>query len=113
MEGMAHTFAYDATIVGDTQRGAPLPLRKWASVMGPSLVMDGTVLFGCEERHVFMGHGADEIARVLPDARRLTLEGQDHGPADEVLVAALKGFFIGRESIQPNRRRDSHGERAA
>jgi hypothetical protein len=56
--------------------------------------MDGTVMMGREDRHAFMRHGADALASVLPDARRRTLEGQDHGPADDVLAPALKAFFI-------------------
>lgn len=42
----------------------------------------------------FMHHGTQELANILPNARRRTLEGQDHGPADEVLVPALKEFFL-------------------
>jgi hypothetical protein len=95
LEAMAHTLAYDITIMGDTESGSPLPLRKWAAVRVPTLVMDGTLTFGREESHTFMRHGADELARILPDAQRRTLEGQDHGPAVGVLVPALKEFFIG------------------
>ena len=94
LEEVAHTLAYDVTIIGDTQRGDPLPLRKWASVSVPTLVMDGTVFLGRGESHVFLHHGAEELATILPDAQRRTLEGQDHGPADEVLVPALKEFFL-------------------
>src|SRR5436190_10061409 len=32
LEEVAHTLAYDVTIIGNTQSGNPLPLRKWASV---------------------------------------------------------------------------------
>jgi hypothetical protein len=42
-----------------------------------------------------MRHGAQELATILPDAQHRTLEGQDHGPADDVLAPALKEFFIG------------------
>jgi pimeloyl-ACP methyl ester carboxylesterase len=94
LEAVAHTLAYDVTIMGDTQRGDPLPLRKWAAVTVPTLVMDGTVFLGRGESHVFLRHGAEELATILPDAQRRTLEGQDHGPADEVLVPALKEFFL-------------------
>src|SRR6266702_3660532 len=94
LEEVAHTLAYDVTIIGDTQRGDPLPLRKWASVTVPTLVMDGTVFMGRGESHRFLHHGAQELANILPDAQRRTLEGQDHGPADEVLVPALKEFFL-------------------
>jgi len=95
LEEVAHTLAYDITIIGNTQRGDPLPLRKWASVTVPTLVMDGTVFFGRRESHVFLHHGAQELATILPHAQRRTLEGQDHGPADDVLAPALKEFFLG------------------
>lgn len=95
LEALAHTIAYDGAIMGDTMRGDPTPLRKWASVTVPTLVMDGTVFFGNEEKHRFLRHGADALAAILPNARRRTLEGQDHGAADDVLVPALKAFFLG------------------
>ena len=59
--------------------------------------MDGTLFLGREEGHGWMRHGTDEIARILPNAQRRTLEGQDHGPADDVLAAALREFFIGTD----------------
>jgi pimeloyl-ACP methyl ester carboxylesterase len=95
MEALAHTLAYDATIMQDTETGSPAPLAKWASVAIPTLVMDGTMSLGREEAHTFMRHAADALASVLPNARRRTLEGQDHGPADAVLVPALEAFFLG------------------
>ncbi|PWT73125.1 MAG: alpha/beta hydrolase [Chloroflexi bacterium] len=95
MEADAQSFVYDATIVADTERGDPSALKKWESTTVPTLVMDGTVFLGHPEPHEFMRHGADELARVLPNSRRLTLEGQDHGPADDVLVPALREFYLG------------------
>jgi pimeloyl-ACP methyl ester carboxylesterase len=95
LEALAPTLPYDAAIMGDTQRGDPAPLMQWASVSVPTLVLDGTVMMGREDVHTFMRHGADELARVLPNAQRRTLEGQDHGPAAEVLVPSLKAFFLG------------------
>jgi Alpha/beta hydrolase family len=94
LEALAPTPPYDATIMGDTQRGDPTPLTRWAAVTVPALVMDGTVTMGREDLHTFMRHGADELAAVLPDAQRRTLEGQDHGPADAALFPALKDFFL-------------------
>lgn len=95
MEADAQSFVYDATIVGDTERGDPSALKKWESTTVPTLVMDGTVFLGRPEPHAFMRHGADELARVLPNAQRRTLEGQDHGPADDVLVPVLREFYLG------------------
>lgn len=57
--------------------------------------MDGTLFNGSAEGHAFMRSGADALADVLPNAQRRTLDGQDHGPADDVLVPALKAFFLG------------------
>jgi pimeloyl-ACP methyl ester carboxylesterase len=94
LEALAPTMSYDATITGDTQRGDPSPLTQWAAVTVPALMMDGTVMMGREDLHTFMRHGADELATVLPNAQRRALKGQDHGPADAVLVPALKDFFL-------------------
>lgn len=95
-ERLAHTLAYDFIILDGTQQGDASVLRKWASVTVPTLVIDGTINLGSEAGHAFMRNGADEIARILPNARRLTLEGQDHGPATDVLVPALTEFFTAR-----------------
>jgi len=95
LEAVAPTIVYDGTIMGDTMSGDPSSLKQWVSVTVPTLVMDGTVFFGREEGHAFMRHGADTLAEVLPHAQRRTLDGQDHGPADDVLVPALKAFFLG------------------
>ena len=95
LEALAHTIAYDGAIMGNTMRGDPSSLKKWASVTVPTLVMDGTVFFGDEEKHRFLRHGADALATILPAAQRRTLAGQDHGAADEVLVPVLKAFFLG------------------
>jgi hypothetical protein len=38
------------------------------------------------------------LVDVLPDARLRTLEGQTHGPADDVLVPVLVEFFAGSTS---------------
>src|SRR5207249_5575376 len=59
LEALAPTLPYDATIMADTQRGDPLPLRQWTSVTVPTLVMDGTTMMGREDLHAFMRHGAD------------------------------------------------------
>lgn len=97
LEAIAPTLAYDVTILGNTQSGDPSTLRKWASVTIPTLVMDGTVFLGREEGHAFMRHGAQELTNILPNARHRILEGQDHGPADDVLVPALVEFFLSSE----------------
>lgn len=95
MEAMAPSLVFDATVMLDTEQGSPEPLKQWATVNMPTLVMDGTVMRGREDAHTFIRHGADELAHALPNARRLILEGQDHGPSNEALVPALRAFFLG------------------
>jgi len=87
-EAVAHTLAYDGTIMGDTMRGSPLPLKKWASVTAPTLVLDG------EKSDTFMHTGAQALTDILPNAQRRTLAGQDHGAAPEVLTPVLVEFFL-------------------
>jgi pimeloyl-ACP methyl ester carboxylesterase len=41
MEAIAHTLAYDGTVMGAAMGGSPAPLGRWASVAVPTLVMDG------------------------------------------------------------------------
>lgn len=94
LEAVAPTLPYDATIMHGLQAGDPAALRQWASVTVPTLVMDGTVMMGRADLHAFMRHGADALADVLPHAQRRILDGQDHGPADEVLAAALTEYFL-------------------
>jgi pimeloyl-ACP methyl ester carboxylesterase len=87
MTAVAQTLAYDSRVMADTTRGDPAPLKEWAPVTIPVLVIDGTETFP------FLHASADALAAVLPNAERATLEGQDHGPAPEVLAPVLVEFF--------------------
>jgi pimeloyl-ACP methyl ester carboxylesterase len=89
LESTAHTLAYDGTIMGETMGGSPAPLERWASVGVPTLVMDGGASPDWQRQAV------RALVNVLPDARQRTLEGQDHGPASEVLAPVLVEFFLG------------------
>jgi hypothetical protein len=89
MEAVAHTIAYDGTIMGDAMSGSPAPLQRWASVTVPTLAMDGGA------SPPWQRHAVGALVDVLPDGRRVTLEGQDHGPAPEILAPALVEFFTG------------------
>ena len=83
----AHTIAYDGRIMGDTMWGRPLSPEPWRSITIPTLVMDGGA------SPAWMHAAARALADLLPNARRQTLAGQDHGPADDVLAPALFDFF--------------------
>jgi pimeloyl-ACP methyl ester carboxylesterase len=90
MEAMAHTIAYDGTIMGDTMSGKPLPNEKkqqWASATMPTLVMAG----GNSE--AFFHDAAQALVDVLPKAQYRPLDGQDHAVAPDVLAPVLVEFF--------------------
>lgn len=84
-EALAHTLAYDATIMGDYT----LPADRAAEVKIPTLVLDGGASFP------FMRPTAVALAGVLPNGRQRTLEGQRHDADAAVLAAAVGEFFAG------------------
>ena len=84
-EALAHTLAYDATIMGDYS----LPTELVVSVTVPTLVIDGGTSLP------WMSETAQALADAIPDAQRRTLEGQTHDVASEALVPVLEEFFAG------------------
>lgn len=87
LEAVAHTLPYDLRVMGDTMGGDPAPLAGFRSVTVPTLVLDGRV----SARWQYAG--AEALARVLPDARRGTIEGAAHDPPPEALAPVLVSFF--------------------
>ena len=88
MESVAHTIAYDGRIMGETMDGSPGPLRRWASVTTPTLLMDGGA------SPPWQRHGVLALAEVLPNVEHRTLEGQIHGPDPTVLAPVILEFFL-------------------
>jgi pimeloyl-ACP methyl ester carboxylesterase len=82
-EALAHTLAYDATIMGDYS----LPTETAASVKAPTIVIAGGGSFP------FMRETAQALAEAIPDGQTRTLEGQDHNVAPEAIAAVLREFF--------------------
>jgi pimeloyl-ACP methyl ester carboxylesterase len=89
VEAVAHTISYDGAIMGDTMRGSPAPLARFAAVKTPTLVMDGG------ESPTYQHNAVQALLDILPNAQRRTLAGQDHGAAPEVLAPVLVEFFQG------------------
>src|SRR5437762_14073651 len=79
-EALAHTLAYDATIMGDYS----LPLDHAGLVKPHTLVLAGGA------SPPFMRETAQALADALPHGQTRTLEGQDHNVAPEVIAPALK-----------------------
>lgn len=82
-EALAHTLAYDATIMADYS----LPTKRAASVSVPTLVMSGGASFP------WMGQTAEALAKAMPNAQQRTLEGQEHNVDPAVIASLLTEFF--------------------
>jgi pimeloyl-ACP methyl ester carboxylesterase len=82
-EKIAHTLAYDATIMGDYS----LPLERAAGVGTPTLVIAGAASYP------FLRQTATALAEALPNGEARILEGQDHNVAPEAIGPVLKEFF--------------------
>jgi pimeloyl-ACP methyl ester carboxylesterase len=87
LEAVAHTLPYDGALVGENQRGRPLPTGRWASVTAPVLVMDGGRSPG------WMRHANQSLAAVLPNAQYRTLQGQAHMLKPKAHAPLLAEFF--------------------
>jgi len=88
-EAAAHTLLYDGAFMEGTQRGKPLETGRWSGVEAPTLVVDGG------DSQPWIHFAADALARELGHSERLTLAGQSHTVAPDVLASALRGFLIG------------------
>ena len=87
MKALAHTLPYDATVMGDTQSGKPLPADRWASVTVQTLVVGGG------KSPTWMKHGVSALADLLPNAQHRTLEGQMHVVKAAALAPLLVEFL--------------------
>ena len=82
-EALAHTLAYDATIMGDYS----LPTDRAADVKAPTIVMAGDASFP------WMSETARALAEAMPDGEVRMLEGQTHDVAPEAMAPVLERFF--------------------
>jgi len=82
-EALAHTLAYDATVMGDYS----LPVERASAVTVPTIVIAGGASFP------FMRETAQALAKALPDGQTRTLDGQEHNVAPEVLAPVLAEFL--------------------
>jgi pimeloyl-ACP methyl ester carboxylesterase len=89
---VAHTVVYDNEIMWPHEQREPLP-REWADEVGqlPTLVMDGG------DSPAWIRNAAAALAELLPNARRVTLEGCTHAAPPERVAAELIDFFGGNK----------------
>src|SRR4051794_5453690 len=85
---VAHTTVYDNELMWPDEQGRPLP-REWADEVGdlPTLVIDGG------ESAAWIRNAVEATAELLPNGRRLTLEGCGHSAPPETLAPVLTKFF--------------------
>ena len=84
-EALAHTLAYDATILGDYS----LPVVSAAHVKTPTLVTAGGADFP------WIRESAQALAELIPGAKTHFLDGQGHNVDPAVLAPILVEFFTG------------------
>jgi pimeloyl-ACP methyl ester carboxylesterase len=84
-EALAHTLAYDATVMGDYS----IPAEKAASVKVPTIVIAGGADFP------WMPETAQTLAAAMPNGETRRLEGQGHDVDPAVLAPVLIEFFGG------------------
>jgi pimeloyl-ACP methyl ester carboxylesterase len=90
LAAVAHTLVYDLTVMGDTQRGDPLP-AEWGGLTTYTLVADGG-----DTPQAYIRPAADALAALLPRAHRRTIRGQDHAVAPDAIAPVLTDFFSRR-----------------
>jgi pimeloyl-ACP methyl ester carboxylesterase len=64
-----------------------MPVDRLATIRIPTLVLDGGA------SPPWIRSSATALAAAIPDARHVSLDGQTHGAAPEVLVPVLIDFF--------------------
>jgi pimeloyl-ACP methyl ester carboxylesterase len=83
LEAMAHTLVYEVQILGD---GA-VPMEKARGMCVPTLAL------AAGAAPPFMRETAEALAREMPDARAIVLEGATHDLVPDRLASPLLEFF--------------------
>jgi pimeloyl-ACP methyl ester carboxylesterase len=83
MLAVAHTLAYDITLLGDSR----VPAERLARISVPTLALAGDAGSG------WMADAARAVAQTVPDGQFGLLAGQGHDVAAEALTPVLVDFF--------------------
>jgi pimeloyl-ACP methyl ester carboxylesterase len=84
MLAIAHTAAYDSALTVHSE----VPAERLAELRMPVLVLTGGASYP------WIGASARQVAEAVPGAELVTLPGQPHSPAPEVLAPQLVRFFL-------------------
>jgi pimeloyl-ACP methyl ester carboxylesterase len=82
MQQLAQALVYDAQVVGDFR----VPADRLGRISVPTLVIDGGATPS-------ISRAADQVARLVPGARRRTLPGQPHNVDPAAIAPVLVEFF--------------------
>ena len=91
---VAPTVMHDFAVLGDTQRGGPMPtelLQVLAKVQVPTTVMAGG------KSPPWMHHAMHAVAAAVPGAQTRVVPGQDHNAAARPIAAALRHVLAARD----------------
>lgn len=94
LKAVAPTLRYDATVMGATQAGEPLPTDRWNGATVPTLVVTGG------KSEPWMHRGNEQLADLLPNSERRVLDGQNHMVKAKALAPLLAEYFAQR-AVQP------------
>ena len=94
LKAVAPTLRYDATVMGATQAGEPLPTDRWSGATVPTLVVTGG------KSEPWMHRGNEQLADLLPNSERRVLAGQNHMVKAKALAPLLADYFAQR-AVQP------------
>jgi alpha-beta hydrolase superfamily lysophospholipase len=92
MRKIAHTVAYDATIMGPYQQGTTSPKELCSYVQAPTLVIVGG------KSPQWMQRGCEMVAAALPNARLARLDGQGHMVKAKATGPVASGFLADSSS---------------
>ncbi|OXM14474.1 alpha/beta fold hydrolase [Paenibacillus herberti] len=92
---VAPTLPYDAALLDGYMDGKPLSASEWSRVIIPTLVIEGT------ESPSSLRHGAQALARVLPNAKLRSGKGLGHTKKlnSRLISTELSTFFENKEVI--------------
>jgi pimeloyl-ACP methyl ester carboxylesterase len=85
-ESVAPTLLYDAAAMGANRK---VPIERLSHITASTLVMHGGA------GHAFIKQTALNLSKAIPNAEFLTIEGQTHAVASEVIAPVLAKFFSG------------------
>jgi pimeloyl-ACP methyl ester carboxylesterase len=89
----AHTLPHDFAILGDTQRGGPLPAeleQALDAIRVPTLAMAGG------KSPAWLKHAATRVAEAVPGCRMEVVPGQNHNASAKAIGPVLAQFFAAR-----------------